>query len=120
LQEIKLGYYGEKGAKVILRVIQDLFLDHHRESFNNTANAINASLNNAGTSSTAYPQGRITPENTNPLSQSEYIRDVLIPFIITRLIMQDKGCTEELARDIMSDSAEFGDVLFGYDSFGED
>ncbi|BFZ60070.1 hypothetical protein YB2330_001092 [Saitoella coloradoensis] len=82
------GYYGPHGA----RLIASYFLTH-------LARQIRTSLD-------ADP-------NLAAMGLSLFTQSVLVPEAGVRLIMEDRGCGWEEAREVMRESVEFGDLVHG-------
>ncbi|KAL1921271.1 uncharacterized protein VTP21DRAFT_10987 [Calcarisporiella thermophila] len=74
------GYYGPRGASVLLSSLVHLLLR----------------------------TDRLTPSDTAPQTPIEYLQQVMVPETAVMLIMEDQGVGYEEARSIMRESAEFG------------
>ncbi|KAL1918667.1 uncharacterized protein VTP21DRAFT_2689 [Calcarisporiella thermophila] len=79
------GYYGPRGASIILDTLTRSLL-HTR---------------------------KLTFAQTSPQQPIEYLQQVLVPEVGVRLIMEDRGIDEEEARKVMKESAEFGACVHG-------
>ncbi|KAJ3048471.1 hypothetical protein HK097_010507 [Rhizophlyctis rosea] len=87
------GYYGTKGARMILEILSGLFLNQ------------------------MHPY--LTAQKSHPQPVLEYLQDVLVPECAARLVMEDLGITYEEARNVMKKSLEFGKVV-GWEPEGEE
>ena len=65
---------------------------------------------------------RFTSATLGPLAKNEgaYIRRVLVTEVAVRLIMEDRGCSQGEANEVLVESREFGAAVWGADDEEED
>ncbi|KAJ5929127.1 hypothetical protein N7454_006975 [Penicillium verhagenii] len=86
IENISCGYYGSKGAQIMLHVVMDRFAVRLRRLAK--IDTLVAKMGIAG-----------------------YAQSVIVPELATRLIKQDMGVVAGIAREIMRDSIEIGEKL---------
>ncbi|CAG8849787.1 1905_t:CDS:2, partial [Gigaspora margarita] len=79
-EELEPGYYGPKGLNIITSELQKMFVSTNV----------------------------MTIESCSPQTRHQYLFYVLVPETTIRLIMEDYHCDYEKAKNIMSQSIEFG------------
>ena len=90
LDKYSCGYYGTKGSHLIFQVLLEMF---------------------------CKPSSRmkITDRTAKPLKAAEYLDQVLVPETAALLISKDQRCSLDKAREVLSQSRDYGLLKFGED-----
>ncbi|KAJ7017218.1 hypothetical protein C8F04DRAFT_1279792 [Mycena alexandri] len=110
----RCGYYGPKGAEIIKSMLMEMFMNN----IDNVENTLFATLNELvilnEDSFDRYD------ETSNLLDIEDFTSFVLLPFMASHLIAQDKSVKFEDAVDICDESSTFGEIFHALTSNGKD